>query len=171
MPIANDSASEGDEQFTVSLSNPVMATIADSTAVVTIRDDDTATCGSPSYNPATDRALLVFQNCSTGRWSLRATAGGVNTVFQGSLDSSQPLSNQTPFRLEASDQFDISNPSRIVFSLVVGGTGQDGFDFGSTAGASVCVNVLAPAGFRRRGRTSRTPKAPPFDLVTLGPCM
>lgn len=168
--IANDSASEGDEQFTVALSNPLMATIADSTAVVTIRDDDTAICGSPSYNPAFDRALLVFQNCSTGRWSLRATAGGVSTVFRGSAESSQPLSNRTPFSLEASDQFDVSNPSRIVFSLAVGNNGQDGFDFGVPAGASVCLNIQAPPGFVVEVGPSRTPKAPPFDLVTLGPC-
>ena len=147
-----------------------MATIADSTAVVTIRDDDTATCGSPSYNPASDRALLVFQNCSTGRWSLRATAGGVSTVFRGSAESSQPLSNRTPFSLEASDQFDVSNPSRIVFSLAVGNNGQDGFDFGVPAGASVCLRLQAPPGFVVEVGPSRTPKAPPFDLVTLGPC-
>ena len=171
VPIANDSASEGDEQFTVVLSNPVMATIVDSTAVVTIRDDDTPTCGLPNYDPASDRALLVFQNCSTGRWSLRATAGGVNTVFQGSLDSSQPFSNQTAFRLEASDQFDVSNPSRIVFSLAVGGTGQDGFDFGSPAGASTCVNIQAPPGFVIEVGPNRTPKTPPFDFLTLGPCL
>jgi hypothetical protein len=86
------------------------------------------------------------------------------------VDSSQPLSNQTPFKLEASDQFDFSNPSRIVFSLAVGNNGQDGFDFGFPAGASVCLNIQAPPGLLVEVGPNRTPKAPPFNLVTLGPC-
>jgi hypothetical protein len=170
VPIADDAIEEGDENFTVVLSNPVMATIADSTAVVTIRDDETGTCGSPTYDPATDQALLVFQDCSTGRWSLRATAGGISTIFRGSVDSSQLLSNRTPFRLEASDEFDVSDPARIVFSLAVGNNGQDGFDFAASMGASVCLNIQAPPGFAVEVGPSRTSKVPPFDLITLGPC-
>ncbi|WP_291414982.1 choice-of-anchor P family protein [Actinophytocola sp.] len=50
VPIADDSTAEGDETFTVALTNPIGATLADPDGVVTIEDDDEAGCTASALN-------------------------------------------------------------------------------------------------------------------------
>ncbi|HSK81591.1 MAG TPA: Calx-beta domain-containing protein [Thermoanaerobaculia bacterium] len=57
VPIKNDTAREQDESFTVKLSKATGATIATSSAVVTIQDDDGAGCGAALTAPSKLRAL------------------------------------------------------------------------------------------------------------------
>lgn len=59
VPIVADTLVEPDEDFTVALSNPSNATIADGTAVVTILDDDGSTRG-PSGTSSTRRTLFTI---------------------------------------------------------------------------------------------------------------
>jgi len=60
IPINDDAYVEGDETFTVTLSNPVGGLVGStSTAVVTIRDDDTAV---PSLNPINNGSFFARQH-------------------------------------------------------------------------------------------------------------
>jgi len=60
VPINDDAYVEGDEKFTVTLSNPVGALVGDlGSATVTIQDDDTAT---PTVNPLDTGSFFVRQH-------------------------------------------------------------------------------------------------------------
>jgi hypothetical protein len=87
VPIVNDSEIEFPETFSVTLSNPQNAFIGDDTALGTIEDDDGGLCGTPTFDRATEQALFVWQHCTTGEWFVRATAGGVSSVFTGTVQS------------------------------------------------------------------------------------
>jgi hypothetical protein len=125
----------------------------------------------PAYNAATEQAVFIGKVCSTGEWQLRATAGGKNVSYQGSIQSDQPFSNVTGFSIEASDVLDwTSGESDIVYTLNMGGTGQDGFNLSYPAGARVCVGVAAPPGAQVFRGPNRQVMTVPFDLDTGGAC-
>ena len=128
-------------------------------------------CGLPTYNTATERAIFIGKVCSTGVWQFRATAGGQNVSYQGSIQSDQPFSNVTGFSIEASDVLDwTSGESDIGYTLNMAGSGQDGFNLSYPAGAHVCVGVAAPAGVQVFRGPNRQLVSVPFDLDTGGPC-
>ena len=56
--------------------------IASPAGVGTINDDEVSTCvTNDPVNPAVDQGAFLFQNCSTGRWSMRVAQGGNPFVF------------------------------------------------------------------------------------------
>jgi len=128
-------------------------------------------CGPPIYNKATEQALFIWKNCATDTWQVRMTSGGATwVVYKGDVQSDQTFTSVTGFSIEANDILNVSDPSRIVYSLGVGGTSEDGFDFEFPAGSTVCFNRTAPTNVPIYLGASRTEMSVPFDLETLGAC-
>jgi hypothetical protein len=169
--ITDDSLAEGDEAFTLALSNPINATRSNTTATVTIIDNEPSPCGAPVYNRATEQGIFVWKDCASGRWQTRMTAGGSTVSYRGKLIADQNVLNVVGFSIEAVDTLDFtSDPTRISYLLANGGSGQDGFDFSLATGASACFTVDAPTSVPVYVGAARTPVAPPFDLATLAAC-
>ncbi len=170
--IVNDSNPESDELFTVGLSAPDNATLDDASGTGTIVDDDEPpfACGTPTYDKASERALFLWQDCATGSWSVRVTAGGPNSTFSGEVRATTSFTSVTPFGIEANDLFAFtSTPGVIEFGLIVGTAGQDGFNFSLPAGQSACLTLTAPAVPIYAGST-RLPVTSPVDVATMGAC-
>ena len=154
------------------LSDPENATLADATGTGTVVDDDDppVACGAPTYDKATERALFVWQDCTSGNWSVRVTAGGPNSTFSGEVRATTTFNSVTPFSIEGNDLFDFtSTPGVIAYGLIVGGAGQDGFSFALPAGQSACLTLTAPAVPVYAGST-RLLVTSPVDLATMGAC-
>ena len=100
-----------------------------------------SSCGPPTYNKATDRAVFIWKNCGTDTWQVRVTPGGGTwVVYKGDVQADQNFTSVTGFSVEANDTLNVSDPSKIVYSLGVSNTSEDGFDFKFPAGAKVCFN-------------------------------
>jgi hypothetical protein len=170
IPVINDNIAEAMETFTLALSSPSGAALGDSSATATIIDDDSsaAECGPPAYNKSVDNALFVWQDCSTGRWSVRVMAGSSTAIFVGNASASAPFSNLAGFSVEADDSLaSTPSPARITFKLNVSNGGQDGFNFTAPTGA--CLTLESPARPVYYG-PGRKPVGPAVDLATGGAC-
>ncbi|MEE9494452.1 MAG: Calx-beta domain-containing protein, partial [Gammaproteobacteria bacterium] len=173
--ILQDMLVEDVENFTVKLSNATAATLADTTGIATIIDDEVNACGQPSFIPSIDQAVYLWRDCGTDNWHLAATAGGTATqiIYLGDVTSDQPLTNINPVSIEVNDILDSnSDPAIVDFSLKMKNTGSDGFDFTTSNGTNTCFTVL-PAS--QGGGTvivgaAKTVFTAPFDLETLGAC-
>jgi hypothetical protein len=171
VPILDDALPEGTEAFTVTLSNASGASIINATGTGTITDNETSPCGQPPYDKATESAVFIWKDCSDDSWHVRVTAGGQSLNYVGSVDADQPFTSVSPFQLAGADVLDYTtDPTRIAFSLFVGGSGHDGFEFTFPAAANVCFGVDAPAGIPVLLGAARSPMTVPFDLNSLGPC-
>jgi hypothetical protein len=171
--ILDDSLAEGNETFTVTLSNPVNGVLtANSHALGTIQDNEVSPCGTPSYNAGTTAAVFVWKDCTSGQWYTRVAAGGSPTSigYVGTVQAEAPFASVTPYSIESFDTFDSSTPALISFTLKVNNSAQDGFNFTLPSGASACFSVSAPGGAQALLGTSMTPVPMPFRLDTLGPC-
>lgn len=169
--IHDDALAEGPEDFLIVLSNPVNATLATTTAKVTITDNEPSPCGAPTYASATERGIFLWKNCSDGRWRARMTTGTSKVTHRGALLADQPFVNPTGFSIETVDTLDVtSDPNRITYQMTGSAGSQDGVDFSVTEGASVCFTVAAPAGVPIYVGAARTLVQAPFDLATLGTC-
>jgi hypothetical protein len=170
--VVDDDAAEGAETFTVSLANPVAATLgAASTGTATITDDAPSACGLPAYDKATEQGVFVGKDCATGLWRVRMTAGSANVSYRGGVVSDEPFSSVAPFSVESSDTLDFTtDPGQIVYILNVDASWQDGFNFSLPVGAQACFDLDAPAGAVVEVGAVGTPVSVPFDLATLGPC-
>lgn len=85
--------------------------------------------GQPSYNPAQNAGLFLWKDAQTGVWSLRATAGGNNQTYSGSIVAGSAPTSVQSIGLEPNDILDRSDPFRIDFEFNVVGSGEDGMDF------------------------------------------
>ena len=171
--ILQDSLSEANEIFTMTLTNPVNATLGQSTGTATISDDDGdgqgTFCGEPSINTSEDRAIFLWNNCyGDGKWNIRATAGGGSATYNGNITTDQAFIHVTPFNIESSDTLSFGAQS-ITFVMTMGGIWQDGFDFDVGSG-NTCFNLNAPAGIDVLVGVSRTPVTPSFDFESLQAC-
>ena len=168
--LLDDALAEGAETFSVSLSNPVNATLASATAQVTIVDNEASPCGPLDHVRGVDVGVFVAQDCATGVWSVRVVEGGGSFVFyDGSLISSNPLSGIAMVGLEAHDTFTHPSANTINYSFGIGGTGEDGFDFVATPSGSLCLTLDSPTRTIFVG-AGRTPFAGSVDLNTLQAC-
>ncbi len=177
IPIQEDLLLEGDERFTVNLSNvSPNSVIGTGTITVTIVDNEDNPFGRPDIDRDVDRGLFAWQDQATGRWNVVASAGGVTDLsfFTGTIVSDQDFIDVNGISIEGTDTLDATtNPSEIAYSLRVatGGGPLDEFNFSFPAGASVCFMVSdAPSGQTVLLGESRIPVTAPFDLATLGPC-
>lgn len=126
-------------------------------------------CAVPTYDPAVDRAILLWRDCTTNGWTMRFMGGGRFATYRGDLTASAPFASVTRYSIEPPDVLQTSDPRQIQFNLQTWGNGVDGFSFVPADGASVCFN-LATAGIPVLVGAARTPVAPSFDLATLGSC-
>ena len=154
IPITQDTINETTEQFTLVLSAPINALTPDIESVITITDDDSGNgggseCGQPSYSLSnlSDRGLYVWQDCAIPElWSIRAVSGGGSaTNFDGTIESSQVLSNLVPVSLESTDSVVLSNGNTVIdYTMIIGGPWQDGFNFNALSGADLCLVLNSP---------------------------
>ena len=107
-----------------------------------------ASCGRPDFDRSVDKGFFVWQNCGTGEWFVRQTAGGAPSGdefrVEGSLQSSEPMLAIAAFNLESHDTFDATDPSNISFVFRAWGSAQDGFDFSLQANAVTCLRISEP---------------------------
>jgi Calx-beta domain-containing protein/hemolysin type calcium-binding protein len=83
VPVVGDTAVEPDETFTLTLSNPVNATLGTATATGTIRNDDAATASPGHYNgPISSSGNIDFDVSADGR-----TVTGMTLLFYISCDN------------------------------------------------------------------------------------
>ncbi len=169
--IIDDAAGEGQESFTLNLANAVNANLSTVSATGTIIDNDLSACGIPSYDAASEEAIFLWQNCSTGQWNLRATAGTTSFVqYNGMITSDQGFTSVTPFSLEANDILDTSDPGQVNFSLQMSSPWQDGFGFQVPAGADVCLTIDSPNNASILLGSNKSQVTSPINLTTLQPC-
>ena len=127
-------------------------------------------CGEPSYDAATEAGVFIWQDCPSGAWHVRITAGPNWLVYNGDLVSSAAFSNVVPVSLEASDVLDYTtDPARIAFQLGMVNR-EDGFDFDVPTTANVCFQVESPSNPAVYVGANRDVVTEPLDLNTLGPC-
>ncbi|MEE9494241.1 MAG: Calx-beta domain-containing protein [Gammaproteobacteria bacterium] len=169
--ITQDSLMEGDETFSVVLSNTTNATLNKGIGLGIIADDEDNPCGQPTYDKATEKIMVVWKDCVTGEWTVRVTGGGdpATTAYTGDVTSGQNLLNVTGYSLEPSDVFDTVAPMVIDYVLNVANAGEDGFQFTPTSDTGTCLDLQSPALPVLVG-ISRLPLSVPFDLGTLGAC-
>jgi hypothetical protein len=129
-------------------------------------------CGAPSYEPASDSGLIVYQDCATSTWHIQAVAADGFKKYSGDVTSSQMMLSVTPDGLEGSDVLDVSADSRdIDFVLKVSPPWEDGFSFSVSGSASTCVSLTSPGGATILYGPDRTPVSSPFDLATGAACL
>lgn len=166
--INDDTEGELSETFMVELSAPVNATLLESSATVTISDDEESACGEPEVDSATETGVFVWQDCQTGVWHLRMTAGPTYALFMGTLSAGEPFSSVLPLDIEGHDMFDTANPQVIDFALQAWAGGVDEFTFTLAPGVPVCLD--SAAALQVQVGEDRTPFAMPFDPATLSAC-
>ena len=134
--------------------------------VVPVAKADVIPCGMPSYDQATDRAIFLWQDCTTGAWSFRMMGGGSHIAVDGALDSTYPFTEYTPVSLEASDRLQSPDPTRLEFSLESWNTWIDGFDFVLPAGANATFSLVT-TGIPVLVGPNRVAVTAPFNLLDL----
>ncbi|MEN1727169.1 MAG: ASPIC/UnbV domain-containing protein, partial [Pseudomonadota bacterium] len=130
-------------------------------------------CGDPDLRADTDRGTFLWQDCSTGRWSLRVAGGGtpVRLVYTGSIDAAGGVLNLAPVDIESTDELDTTtDPNQLQYRLLVFNNGIDGVDF--DAPANSCFTPLGPQPpqpvYIGQGRVLL--EQPDLDLTTGLPC-
>jgi len=125
-------------------------------------------CGAPTgafRNPG----AYLWQECGSGTWRFRFSSATGSLDYSGTVTSDQAFTSASGARLENNDSVKTSDPRRITYKLNVG-AGADEIRFNLAAGASLCVDNLAPAGASILVGPSAVPMSGAFDPVTLGPC-
>lgn len=136
-------------------------------------------CGEPAYNNTLGPALLVWRDCGTDNWRLRAKGGlGRLTEHRDLTLSGSIVASPGNFgsvgnvSIDAGDTIDKSDPSRIDFSLTVqqDKTNSKGFNFNSNGQSFACLDidstdfeVIYLGGFGKRIDL-------PYNLTGLGAC-
>ncbi|MEE9493957.1 MAG: Calx-beta domain-containing protein, partial [Gammaproteobacteria bacterium] len=171
--ILQDSLMEGNEVFTVNLTQPVNAMIVDASGQATITDDELGACGVPVFDSAIEKALFVWKDCQSGEWFVRNTGGGdsAGVFYDGEVITDQSFINVTAIDLEASDTLDnTTDPTVIDFYLKIWNQGVEGFQFTPTSDAGTCLELTGPAGVPVLVGPTKLAVSTPFDLATLGAC-
>jgi len=172
IPILDDSLFESSESFEVSLTNASGAIIGTPTAEVTIIDDDAAAaCGEPAYSAGVDKVLVVWKDCGTNDWHIRASAGGETGILhEGALLSTTAPSPVSPFNFESNDTLNVGPVAAFDYRMFMSGAGIDGIDFTAPAGTGLCLTTSNPAIPILVGSTGTVVTAP-VDLESLGTCI
>ncbi len=175
VPIIDDADPEVTEQLTLTVTGAGM-TAATASATILDNDPRVSGCGAPTYNPARDAGLYLWEeNCgsATRSFAVRASAGGQNTVatYGGQVNADQPLSAVTPYLMEPADILQVlDGGQRLRYQLSVEQIYEDGFSFNAAAGTRVCFGMDLPAGTRVLVGPKATPVSAPFDLTTYQAC-
>ena len=167
--VFDDNLAEGDETFTLKLSNPTSASFAKSSGKVTIIENEMSTCGIPTYSAGTDKAIFLWQDCPTGTWHFRMSPGGVSTSYAGKLYSDLPFTSTAGFSIEAVDTFNTTTPGMISYLLKTSSTYHDGFSVKFAPGARSCFIPSSPSVPVYVG-AAKIPISAPVDLITMDVC-
>jgi hypothetical protein len=102
--------------------------------------------GAPSFDVHHDDRGAFLWKDNGGAWHLRAVSGssGGYPRFTGRVVSDQPVEFVRAVALEQFDTLDVSDPTRLEFSLALMPGGLDGFDFQFPAGASISLDFDTP---------------------------
>ena len=172
--LIQDTLVEGNETFTLLLSNAVNAALNTVSAQATIVDDETeVACGAPNYDLATEQAMFVWKDCVTGDWFLRTTAGGSPSAitYVGGITSGDGFEFALGRSLESNDVLDnATDPTVLVYSLAVASSFQDAINFRPVTEVGTCLTLDTPASGPILLGSSKTPISSPFDLGTLTVC-
>lgn len=129
-------------------------------------------CEQPVYAPGQNQGLFLWKSCFNGRWAIRATGGGTDTRYTGSIKlTAGVLTNLAEINLESADVIDSSIPGEVSFDFQSGRFGQDGLAVDVPPGVDACFTVetspLAPVllGVNQRQMPAS------FNLKTLEPCV
>ena len=100
----------------------------------------------PIYTPATDTGIFLWKDEADNTWHLRATAGGGNARYIGSISSDMPAVLVQAFKLETeyNDVLDTSDPTNIIFDIRMSNIWQDGIDFQFPDGATITLDLQTP---------------------------
>ena len=130
-------------------------------------------CGEPPYNLDYGPAVLLWKDCGTGTWSLRAKGGRekeAKLITAGMITADAPFTGITPVNLAPSDYADNSTPENLDFSVGTWFSNDRGFDFSTDGQTQACFQIdiqeiptLIVGGAKKRMVES-------FDLVTLDEC-
>ncbi len=133
---------------------------------VPVAKADVIPCGTPSYDPATDRGIFLWQDCTTGAWSFRAMGGGTQFAVDGELNSTYPFTDYTPYSVEGTDRLDSPVSTRIAYSFRTWNSGVDGFDFVLPTGANATFSLVT-TGIPVLVGPNRVAMTAPFNLLDL----
>jgi hypothetical protein len=155
-------AVEGGSMSTATLGPPIYTTLQ--------AGDE---CGEPPYDLDYGPAVLLWKDCGTGVWSLRAKGGRVNTGLQytaGQITADAPFSQVSGYNLSGGDAVNASD-NDLDFSVGAWYSNNKGINFSVNGQTESCLNlttqdipVLIVGG-------SKKAISAPFDLVTLGACV
>jgi len=155
------SATEGGSLAPVTLGPPVFTTLE--------AGDE---CAEPGYDQDYGPAVLLWKDCSTGLWSLRAKGGRsteTRNFVSGSIRGDAPFADVAPFDLGADDSLDNTTPEDLLFSVGVWFSNDQGFDFNTAGQTESCFDPTTLDMPLIVGASGKRVE-PPFDLLTLGEC-
>lgn len=105
--------------------------------------------GTPSYDPAVDPALYIWQDATTSIWHVRITGGGTTNPwaqFKGRLTFSADTQAVLPVSLENNDILQAVSQREIRFHLQAMRSGVDGMDITLPAGTVLTLDLENGAG-------------------------
>lgn len=131
-------------------------------------------CGEPPYDLDYGPAVLMWKDCGSDVWSLRAK-GGRFTAFKqftsGQITADSAFSSVSGVSLDGQDNLDNSNPNILEFAVGAWFSNSKGFDFSTAGQTQSCfdpttmdIDTLIVGGNRKRITGS-------FDLISLGECV
>ena len=134
------------------------------------RFDNFDPCGAPEFDPATDRALIVWLDCDE-RIHVVGAGGNQGTSYAGVIQTSTPISGLSLNSLEASDSVVIGPSDELNFDITMGGSFTDSFSFDLGTDAIACVSVTDQStGSSVLAGLTRTEMTGPFNPRTLEAC-
>jgi len=138
--------------------------------IESLANDSQETCGAPSYAAASDRALIVWEECD-GIVHVVGVGGNASVGYEGKVLSDDPLTDFSLHSVESTDSVTNSPANEINFSITLGGIYADEFRFRPAATSPSCIVVNdMSAGATILAGKNRTPVTSPFDPVTLQAC-
>ncbi len=132
-------------------------------------------CGEPPYDFDYGPVILLWKNCSTGVWSMRAKGGRVKTAQQrvtGTIEADAPFGSVSGFNLGGgSDYVNGNGTNELSFSVGSWYANDKGINFSTAGQSEACldfseqdIDVMIVGGSKKK-------ISAPLDLISLGACI
>ena len=131
-------------------------------------------CGQPLFNHDFGSNILVWKDCTSNLWHVRAQGGrrkDARTEYVGAMIGDQAIPSVTPINLTYGDIVDSSAPNQVLFTLGVWYNNEEGFDLDATGLNELCLELEAPTETRVLVGAGRWPVEGAFDLISMSPCL
>ena len=134
-------------------------------------------CGEPPYTLTLGPAILIWRDCGTDNWHMRARSGLGRLVedraltIAGSIEGDASFGQVTPSGFSGDDSVSVAGAA-VNFSITVQDTngGNTGIDFNTNGQSTSCVMLTAAdIGLVHVGAIGKRIELP-YDLATLGDC-